>query len=214
MTHSMNDVSLFPKHVSNIEKKGKISLTRKKQTKEITRMLHKRCQSSVSDSLSSSWCFCTMLCTWPDRWVAEKTPLPKSWQKVMIDRHQMVHKKECLKHISWPSIIKSQVQDHFKALFLLFGIGICVLLYLVLGLRPIQCIRPSAAHTILYLRLVLLMNFRITLLQWDKAKKTLTQNEEDGNFDSPTEHALNMLGFLSQFECRECSSWPNPWVCQ
>lgn len=46
----------------------------------------------------------------------------------------------------------------------------------------------------LYLRLVLLMNFRITLLQWDKAKNTLTQNEEDGNFDSPTEHALNRLG--------------------
>lgn len=41
------------------------------------------------------------------------------------------------------------------------------------------------------------MDFRITLLQWDKAKKTLTQDEENGNFDSPTEHALNILGFPS-----------------
>lgn len=156
-------------------------------------MFHKRCQSSTSGFLSSSWCYCTMFCMWPDLWVAIKTPLPKSWQKIMTDRHQMVHKKECLKHISWPSLIKSQVQDHFKALFLLLLLAFVLL---VLGLRPIQCIRLSGTHTILYLRLVLLMNFRITLLQWDKAKETLTQNEEDGNFDSPTEHALNMLGIL------------------
>lgn len=39
--------------------------------------------------------------------------------------------------------------------------GIHILLYLVLGWRPIQCIRLSVSHIILYLRLVLLMNFRI-----------------------------------------------------
>lgn len=51
--HSMNDVS-FLKHVSKAErnkKEGKISSTRKKQSKEITVMLHRRCQSSTSDSL-------------------------------------------------------------------------------------------------------------------------------------------------------------------
>lgn len=30
MTHSMNDVSLFPKHVSNIEKKGQNKFNKKK----------------------------------------------------------------------------------------------------------------------------------------------------------------------------------------
>lgn len=129
MAHSMNDVSLFPKHVSNIEKKGKISLTRKKQTKEITRMLHKRYQSSTSDSLSSSWCFCTMFCMWPDRWVAEVTPSPKSWRKVMTDRHQMVRKKECLKHISRPSLTVLSSR-RFQSFILFIGIRICILLYL------------------------------------------------------------------------------------
>lgn len=43
-----------------------------------------------------------------------------------------------------------------------------------------------------------------------QSKKTLTQNERGGNLDCPTEHALNMLGFLSHLECGECSRWLNP----
>lgn len=166
-------------------------------------MLHRRCRSSTSDSLSSSCSFCARFCMWSFCSLAGKIPLPKSWQQVMIDRHQMVHKKECLKHISWPSINKYPSSRPFFSFISLIGTSICLLLDLVLCLGPIQCITLSGPHTILYLRLVLLMNFRITLLQWDKAKKTLTQDEENGNFDSPTEHALNTLGFPSQFECSE-----------
>lgn len=137
--------------------------------------------------------------------VAKKLP-SKSWQQVMTDRHQMVHKKECLKHISRPSSTKSEVQEHFTAFFLSLVPGFAF--FLGFGFRVETTL--SGPDTILYLHLVLLMNFRITLLQWDKAKKTLTQDEEDGHFDSPTEHALNILGFPFEFECSDSSSWLIP----
>lgn len=68
----MNDVSLFPKHVSNIEKKGQNKFNKKKADQGN----NKNAPQEVLEL--NQWLpeflmavFCTIFCMWPDHWVAE-----------------------------------------------------------------------------------------------------------------------------------------------
>lgn len=195
MAHSMNDVSFQSMLVRQREtKKGKISSTRKKQSKEITVMLHRRCQSSTSDSLHVSCCFAPCSVSFPVAGKVSPYPCPDSrlWLTVI----RMVHNIECLKNISWPpkKKHKNQVQDHFSALLAelvppSFGLSF--------RLETKSCVTPSSPHTILYLRLVSLMNFRITLLQWDKSKEDPDTRWGEWSLRSlPTVHALTDTCFF------------------
>lgn len=111
----------------------------------------------------------------------------------------MVFKTVCLKHITWPFFKHPEFRNIANIWFIsIYSKYICFSFCL-------KHFRQSTMFDFLALipyftsYLVLLMNFRITLLQWDKAKRTWQRNEEDGNSDPLQRACTHILFFILFF---------------